>query len=60
MQVRFLLDLGGGTFRPGEVVDLPADTARAFTLAGYAVEVLGPIGPADDQDDTPVRPPAGE
>jgi hypothetical protein len=53
MRVEFLLDLGGGAFRRGEVKDLPDDTARALVLAGYAAEptdVLVPDGEMADTD----------
>lgn len=53
MEVRISSELVGNAFRVGEVVDLPADTARAFLLAGYAVEV-------PTEDDTGEHPPAGE
>lgn len=54
MRVRFELDLGAGVFRKGEVLDLPAGTAKALVLAGYAVELtaadVGGDGPARAAD----------
>jgi hypothetical protein len=58
-RVRITVGLGD-VWRAGEVVDLPADTARAFTLAGYAVEVLEPMGEGDEGDGPDPRPPAGQ